>query len=126
MRKSTSCINAYVSETMLVLFLFTLLFLSLISVYSAQRVDLMKAMHRSTMDLSCISHAKGMIENNTMVRKCHWDESRLVLYKQEEIKDRLVEFTDHETYIFVQYMDQGKQFEMKIFYSDNAIVSIES
>lgn len=126
MRKSTSCINAYVSETMLILFLFTLLFLSLISVYSAQRVDLMKAMHRSTMDLSCISHAKGMIENNTTVRKCHWDESRLVLYKQEEIKDRLVEFTDHETYIFVQYMDQGKQFEMKIFYSDNAIVSIES
>ncbi len=126
MTKSTNCINGYVSETMLILFLFTLLFLSLIGVYSAQRADLMKAMHRSTMDLSCISHAKNMIENNTKVRKCHWDESLLILYKQEEINDCRVEFTDYETYISVQYIDRGKQFEMQIFYSDNAIVSIES
>lgn len=126
MKKRTRSINGYASQTMLVLFLFTLMLVSLLSVYSVQRAGLYAAMEQSTIDLSCISHAKAMIRNNTMVRKCGYEESRLIVFKEEWFDDRKVVFEDLGTYISCSYFKDGKTVEMKIFYSDNAIVSIES
>ncbi|WP_289107945.1 hypothetical protein [uncultured Dubosiella sp.] len=118
--------NGYASQTMLVLFLFSLMLLSLLSVYSVQRAGLYAAMRQSTLDLSCLSHVKAMIENNAVVRQCGYGDDLLVLHKEVWIDGTRVELDDEQTYVACRYERlDGVPIEIRFFYSDQAIVSIE-
>lgn len=94
--------------------------ISIASLYTMNSYYLIQCNHQSTMDLSCISHAKHIIDNNTWVRKCNRSTDQLILYDVEKIDDKTVTFRDYETYIQIQY----DHFTYKLFYDDKNITEL--
>ncbi len=76
---------------------------SLISLYLLDHAYLIEANKQSTIDLSCISYAKAMIQHNERIRQCHFDPKDLILEKSEVINDVFVTFRDENTFIDCTY-----------------------
>ena len=91
------------------------------SIYVLNSAYLIQANHQSIVDLSCISHAKMMIENNNLIRRCNYSKDKLILKKTEEINGHTVIFTDENTYILCRYED----LELKVFYDEKGISGID-
>ena len=86
-RKHSRCKshNGYASWLALICFALLLQIISLMSIYVLNSAYLIQANRQSIVDLSCISHAKMMIENNNLVRRCNYADDQLILKKIEEI-----------------------------------------
>lgn len=91
------------------------------SIYVLNSAYLIQANRQSIIDLSCISHARMMIDNNTLVRRCNYSDDKLILEKTEEINGHTVIFKDENTYISCQYDD----LELKVFYDEKGISGID-
>lgn len=91
------------------------------SIYVLNSAYLIQANRQSIVDLSCISHAKMMIENNNLVRRCNFSKDQLILKKMEDINGHTVIFIDENTYISCQYDD----FVLKVFYDEKGISGID-
>lgn len=122
-RKHSRCKshNGYASWLALICFALLLQIISLMSIYVLNSAYLIQANRQSIVDLSCISHAKMMIENNNLVRRCNYAVDQLILKKIEEINGHIVIFIDENTYISCQYED----LELKVFYDEKGISGID-
>lgn len=83
------------------------------------------AQRQSTMDLSCISIAKGMIAHNEWVTRCSLDSSLKKTKGSETIQGKDVIFIDCDSYVLCQYENKGKMIEMKVYYSDGLISGMD-
>ena len=118
--KYKSC-NGYATWLALICFAMLLQILSLMSVYILNSAYLIQANRQSIIDLSCISHAKAMIENNNLVRRCNYSEDRLILNKRESINGKSISFTDNDTFISCRY----EGYELLVYYDEKGISGID-
>lgn len=105
----------------MICFAFLIQILSLLSIYVLNSAFLIQASRQSTIDLTCISYARHMIENNNQVYRCHYDESRLITNMNCTIEDKQIEFMDYDTYILCSY----DTYVLKVYYDEKGIVSID-
>ena len=126
-RKNTTCIsiNGYISSCALVCFFILLQVTSLISLYLLDHAYLLEANKQSTIDLSCISYAKAMIQHNERIRQCHFDPKDLILEKSEVINDVFVTFRDENTFIDCTYEKKEKKVHMRIYYDTQGIFDMD-
>lgn len=73
------------------------------------------------MDLSCISHARQMIENNNYVRRCNLSDDTLILSKTMEIMDKQVLIQDNNTYVLCSY----DEYRLIVYYDEKGISGID-
>ncbi|MGM9946704.1 hypothetical protein [Floccifex sp.] len=96
--------------------------ISYFSVFTMQSAYLIQCNRQSNFDLALISHAKALIKNNTYVRSCSKDNSKLILRKDFEIENIPIVLTDHETYISCRY----ENLEVLIYYDNYFIYDLET
>lgn len=121
MGKNTKSINGFASQVVLLVFLAMLQLFSLISLYCFQTVSLKEADRINQLELAIVQEAKTIIEHNTKIRQCHFDESMLKLEKKVMIENETVWFLDQQTYLEVY----SSKIECRIFYSKNRIEKVE-
>lgn len=121
MGKNTKSINGFASQVVLLVFLAMLQLFSLISLYCFQTVSLKEADRINQLELAIVQEAKTIIEHNTKIRQCHFDESMLELEKKVMIENETVWFLDQQTYLEVY----SSKIECRIFYSKNRIEKVE-
>ncbi len=119
-RITPNCINGYSLMMSLICFFLMLQILSIVSLYTMESSYLIQCNRQSTMDLSCVSYAKHIIENNTWVRKCHQPLDRLILYDVENIAGKTVTFEDKDTYIQIHY----ERIWLRLYYDDKYITEL--
>ena len=98
--------------------------LSLVSLYSIQSGQLLLSQKQSTLDLSCISQAKGMIEHNEYIDRCQLSKQK-IKQVSKSIQDIDVLFTDCDTYILCSYQKQDRYIEMKVYYQGDLICGLD-
>ncbi|MGN1277251.1 MAG: hypothetical protein ACI4UK_09715 [Floccifex sp.] len=96
--------------------------ISYFSVFTMQSAYLIQCNRQSNFDLALISHAKAMIKNNTYIRACSKDDSKLIVRKDIEIENIPVVLTDHETFISCRY----KNLEVLVYYDNYFIFDLET
>ena len=114
-------INGYSLMISLLCFFLLIQIISFTCIYTLESRQLLKANQQSMMDLSILSQAKHMIENNTWIRICHGQENDLIIDDTLEINNKSVHFHDYETYVEVSY----GSIIYKIYYDDKYISNIE-
>ncbi|MDD7281378.1 hypothetical protein [Floccifex sp.] len=114
-------VNGYSLYMSLIVLFLLIQCVSYISVLCMQSVELMKCNKQSMIDLAIISHAKAIIENNTMIRECNFDSSQLILKKEVEVNDKKTILKDCDTYI--QCIYEGLEYH--IYYDEMSISGLE-
>lgn len=109
----------------MVCFFILLQLTALISLYILDHAYLIKVNMQSTIDLSCISYAKAMIDHNTRIRQCHYDPKELMLEKNATINGVYVTFLDSNTYIDCIYQQKEKKVHMRIYYDTQGIFDMD-
>lgn len=113
--------NGYASWLSLVCFAFLIQIMSLVSVYTLNSAYLIKASRQSTFDLSCISQARHIIENNNIVSKCNYSLDKLISNTEIEIMDKTVSFIDKDTFINCV----SDNYVLNVYYDEKGISGIE-
>jgi hypothetical protein len=124
-RTATRSSNGYGTWLALLCFGLLIQIVSLVGLYTVQSAYLLQCSRQSRMDLSCMSYARHMIENNAAVRRCHYDESREIQELDAKIGSVPVHFTDRGTYIECSYPRSGKTIVMEVYYENSTPIDIE-
>lgn len=114
-------INGFSTILALVCFGFLLQIISLMSLYIYNSAYLIQASRQSTFDLSCISHARHMIETNNLIRLCNYSTEHLIQEQQVEIMDQSVLLIDQRS--FIECI--ANSYTLRIYYDDKGIVGID-
>ncbi len=117
--------NGYSMWMALMCFVLILQISSWLSIYIVQSVDTMQADTQSKIDLCCIYQAKKMIQKNNIARRCHFPESQMELYSDQDILSYSVHFEDKQTYIECTYTKEGKHIQMKVYYDADGVAGID-
>ena len=114
--------NGYSTWIALVCFVLLMQIMSVLSLETLQQVALVQCGKQNVIDLSCISYAKAMIRQNQMALRCgtsRMDEQNV------SIDGISVSFHDHKTYVECTYAKANRIVTMKIYYDDQAIISMD-
>ena len=114
-------INGYALWISLAAFFLLCQIVGYMSVYTMQNSYLIQCNKQSKLDLSVVSWAKHIIDNNTMVRICHLPDEKMIHSQTILMDDIEVYLEDKNTYIDCLY----NGVEMKVYYDDKCISGIE-
>lgn len=108
----------------MIVFFVVLQTVSLMVVYSMSGSTLLKADKQSILDLSILSHARHIIENNQYVERCHLPLSNRIEYENIVVDNTQVELVDHQTFVSCKY-EKEYPVEMRIYYDAHQIIGYE-
>lgn len=108
----------------MIVFFVVLQTVSLMVVYSMNGSSLLKADRQNTFDLSVLSYARHIIENNQYVERCHLPESMRIVEQDIVVDGVPVTLIDHRTYVSCTYQSQYS-IEMRIYYDAHQMIGYE-
>lgn len=98
---------------------------SFMSILLLQNSYLCLANKQSKLDLSCLSQAAHIIQNNNYVRRCNIPDDELILFMDMKMEDTYVTFQDQDTYIQIIQEQTHKKIEMNVYYDEKGISGFE-
>lgn len=98
---------------------------SLICLYAQENLSLYKANQQSIFDLSCYSQMRGLMQHNTEIRLCQYNQDDLVLTKMMQIQGVDVTFTDYETYVDATFYKGSRTIHYKLYYDFKGVKGLD-
>lgn len=118
-------VNGFMTVHALLCFFLLLQIISLLSLYLLNNAWLIQADQQSTLDLSCLSQAKAMIQHNQQIEKCHLNPDDLLQEQIVNIQGVDVLFRDEKTFIDCTYQIKKKKVQMRIYYDSTGILNLD-